>query len=157
MRYQNQLRHRELLLAALVTAMTGLSSYADNAITVGGSPAVLDIGSAPPLPAGERRGLIITVLGFEPPASGAVGGVVALRDDLAPAIEVGRFSLYPGTAFEAQSADQAQHFQFDITSVVPTSGGGRWSAEIRLEPLRQDQSTAGALMRFGPARLFPMR
>jgi hypothetical protein len=157
MGYQNRSRRLELVLAAALAAMPALPSWADNAVAISDSPAILSLGPAPPLPPRDRRGLVIALFEFEPPSAGGVSAVVAIRDGAAPATVVGRFSPYPATAFKARSEDEAQRFQFDVTTVVPTSGGGSWSAEIRLESLHQDQPIPGARMRFGWARLFPLR
>jgi hypothetical protein len=141
-----------LVLAVALTAMAASASQAEDAVASSGSSAILQLGAAPPVPPGERRTLVIALLGFEPPVSGPVSAIVAVRDDASPAIEVGRVSPYPATAFKARSQDEAQRFLFDLTTVVPPSGGGSWSVEIWLESLDQDRPVTGARMHFGWAQ-----
>src|SRR5262245_35336818 len=66
------------------------------AVATAQAPAVLDI----ELP----TYLDITVRAFTPPQQGAVEAVVSLEEakDGGRAIEVGRFSIFPATAFEAK-------------------------------------------------------
>ena len=96
--------------------------------------------------------LLVDLRAYQPPPSDSVVAVVSLRHGQAQATEVGRFSPYPATAFEAPTAAAAQRYQFDVTDVVPAGGGENWTVNIRLEPLHLSP-TAGARMVFDRASL----
>jgi hypothetical protein len=143
---------RRAVVAGAAAALTAGRSEAEDMVATLSMPAVLRLGAVPPLPPGARRRLELTLESFTPPPSGAVSAVVSLLHGGART-EIGRFTVYPATAFEAHSETEAQRFEFDVTSVMPLAGGGAWRVEIRLEPMRKDRSLTGARMRFGEARL----
>ncbi len=147
---------RRVVVAGTAVALTAGRSEAEDMVATLSAPAVLRLGAVPPLPPGARRRLELTLESFTPPSSGSVSAVVSLLHGSART-EVGRFSVYPATAFEARSEAEAQRFQFDITSAVPPAGGGAWRVEIRLEPMETDHPLTGAQMRFREARLTMQR
>jgi hypothetical protein len=147
---------RRVVVAGAVVALTAGRSGAEDMVATLSTPAVLQLSTAPLLPSGARRRLELTLESFTPPSSGSVSAVVSLLHG-GTRTEIGRFSVYPATAFEANSETEAQRFEFDVTSVMPLAGGGTWRVEIRLEPMRKDHPLTGARMRFSEARLTVQR
>jgi hypothetical protein len=143
---------RRAAVAGAAAALTAGRSGAEDMVATLSAPAVSPLSAVPPLPPGARRRLELTLEGFTPPSSGSVSGVVTLLQD-GSRTEIGRFSVYPATAFETRSGALAQRFVFDVTSVIPATGGGVWSVEIRLEPMDPSHPATGAHMRFGRARI----
>jgi hypothetical protein len=143
---------RRVVVGGATVALTVGRSAAEDMVATLAAPAVLQLGEVPPLPPGSRRRLELTLESFTPPSSGSVSALVSVLHSDART-EVGRFSVYPATAFEANSEAEVQRFEFDITSIMPVTAEGAWSVEIRLEPMRKDHPPTGARMRFSEARL----
>jgi hypothetical protein len=143
---------RRAIFAAAAAILGVRPGRAEDAVATAETPAVMQIGAVPALRPMGRGRLELSLLGFAPPSVGAVSAVVRLLDGSRRA-EIGRFTPYPAIPFEARSEEEAQRFQFDVTTALLASGCDNCNIEIRLEPVQAGQPVTGARMRFGTARI----
>jgi hypothetical protein len=138
-------------LACLLAGIAWLSpAQAGDWVATPGAPVVVELGPAPPVPPGTRRKLAVALRQLDLPPSGApVLIVVRLRPSgPGPAIEIGRWSIYPMQSFRASTDAAEQRVVFDAGPAADAAGGG-WAAELGLEPFAADDVIAGARAVFG--------
>ena len=80
--------------------------------------AIVPVKPAPADPnarAGQAGSLVVDIVGFQPPPTGSVQAVVSVRAAATgERHEIGRFGLFPNSAFKAKGADETQKFQLTL-------------------------------------------
>jgi hypothetical protein len=100
--------------------------------------------------------LDLSIRSFRKPASGNVGGLVRIkRPGAEPAIEVGRFSIFPAESFNAAHGGQERRFQFNISEALQRLelSGAAAEVEVVLFDRSGGQAPAGAELTIGTAKI----
>jgi hypothetical protein len=94
--------------------------------------------------------VIVSVTGFEPPREGGVEVVVKAQSESSPKEqEIGRFAVFPETAFKAPDPSKAKRFGLPLPQVLAASKSV--TLRVYLVPFRG--SGEGALLELGGAEI----
>jgi hypothetical protein len=100
--------------------------------------------------------LDLSIRSFRKPATGNVGGLVRIkRPGAEPAVEVGRFSIFPAESFNAAHGGQERRFQFNISDALKRLelSGAAAEVEVVLFDRSGGQTPAGAELTIGSAKI----
>jgi hypothetical protein len=103
--------------------------------------------------------LDINVTAFRPPRRGAVEAVVTFQENKAGGreVDVSSFSIFPAKKFKASKPDDERGFRLDATQALADLGVDNTAVKVkvRLVPLHDGQSAAGAKLTLGKVRFVP--
>lgn len=103
--------------------------------------------------------LDLNVTAFRPPRHGAVEAVVTLQENTAGGreVDVGSFSVFPARKFRASKPEDELGFRLDAMQALSELGIGTTAVKVkvRLAPLHDGQSAAGARLTLGKVRFVP--
>jgi hypothetical protein len=103
--------------------------------------------------------LDLNVTAFRPPRRGAVEAVVTLQENKAGGreIDVGSFSIFPAKKFKASGSADQRGFRFDAMQALADLGLATTAVKVlvRLMPLNDGQSAAGAKLTLGKVQFVP--
>jgi hypothetical protein len=109
---------------------------------------------------GHDAYLDLNVRAFKPPRRGAVEAVVTLVENKAGGreVDVGTFTISPAKKFEAKNPDDERGFRLDATQALAGLGadGTAVTVKVRLAPLLEGQSAAGARLTLGKVQFVPV-
>ena len=99
---------------------------------------------------GQSPRVIVSVTGYEPPREGGVEVVVKAQSESSPKEqEIGRFAVFPETAFKAPDPSKAKRFGLPLPRVLAASKSV--TLRVYLVPFRG--SGEGALLELGGAEI----
>lgn len=103
--------------------------------------------------------LDIAIRGFRPPRRGAVEAVVTLSENKAGGreVDVGAFTIFPAKKFRAAKPEDERGFRLDAAQALASLGVDSTAVKVkvRLAPLRDGQSAAGARLTLGKVQFLP--
>jgi hypothetical protein len=103
--------------------------------------------------------LDLNVTAFRPPRRGAVEAVVTLQENKAGGreIDVGSFSIFPAKKFKASRPADQRGFRLDAMQALADLGLDSTAVKVlvRLMPLIDGQSAAGAKLTLGKVQFVP--
>jgi len=97
--------------------------------------------------------LDVRISAFRLPERGAVEAVVTLGAASGDAIEIGRFTVFPGEPFTAKDGEPGRTYRFNVTAALAKLPAGERPllVRVRLLPIDPAISPAGAEMTIGGA------
>jgi hypothetical protein len=117
--------------------------------TAGEAPA-----GRPPASSGKGATMVIDVLSFQPPPQGSVQAVVTVKSPSTGAVqEIGRFGLFPNSAFKAATRDAAQSFRLTLDPAATDKVQQQGQVSVGLVPF--GGSGDGAQLEIGKIDLQP--
>jgi len=103
--------------------------------------------------------LDLNVTAFRPPRRGAVEAVVTLQENKVGGreIDVGTFSIFPAKKFKARGPADQRGFRLDAMQALADLGLDSTAVRVlvRLMPLNDGQSAAGAKLTLGKVQFVP--
>jgi hypothetical protein len=100
--------------------------------------------------------LDLNVRAFRPPHHGAVEAVVTLEANKEGGreVDVGTFAIFPAKKFEAKKPEDERGFRLNATQALADLGADSAAVKVkvRLAPVRERQSAAGAKLTIGKAQ-----
>jgi hypothetical protein len=103
--------------------------------------------------------LDLNVTAFRPPRHGAVEALVTLQENKPGGreVDVGSFSVFPARKFKASKPDDQRGFRLDAMQALTDLGMDNTAVKVkvRLVPLHDGQSAAGARLTLSKVRFVP--